>query len=74
MKRPGSPQGIRKKDAPGTGLSSASGAKKPRLGGSLFGSLGKPHGDGGSASFSGAGGIRLHDDIAITGEYSRVAI
>ncbi|GFS13999.1 integrator complex subunit 1 [Elysia marginata] len=65
VKRPGSPQAIRKKDSSGTVLSSASAAKKPRLGGSLFGSLGKPHGEGASASFSGAG-LHLYDDIAIT--------
>lgn len=65
VKRPGSPQVIRKKDSPGTVLSSASAAKKPRLGGSLFGSLGKPHGDGAGGSYSGTG-LQLHDDIAVT--------
>ncbi|RUS89929.1 hypothetical protein EGW08_002281 [Elysia chlorotica] len=65
-KRPGSPQAIvRKKDSPGSVLSSASAAKKPKIGGSLFGSLGKPHGDGAGTSFSGTG-LRLHEDVAIT--------
>ncbi|GFN78406.1 integrator complex subunit 1, partial [Plakobranchus ocellatus] len=68
VKRPSSPQTVaRKKESLGLALSSASVAKKPKFGGSLYGTLSRPHGDGAGSSVAGSS-LRLHEDIAIVVE------
>ncbi|CAG5115061.1 unnamed protein product, partial [Candidula unifasciata] len=68
VKRPSSPQFLgRKKDAPGPLLTSSSLAKKPKLGGPAFGTLGRPLGESSSLlGIASSTTVQHYDEIAIT--------